>query len=157
MSGEVPLLEVGQVVKAHGLRGEVIVRFTSDVAARREPGATFDTDRGPLTLTSARPHAKAWLASFEGIADRTAAESLRGLALRADAVEDPDVVFVHDVVGHRLVDEGGVDRGEIVAMEANPAADLLVLDDGRVVPLNFVVSIDDEVVHVEVPAGLFDL
>ncbi|MEM9033240.1 MAG: ribosome maturation factor RimM [Actinomycetota bacterium] len=155
--GEAPLLEVGQVGKAHGLRGDVMVRFTSDVEERRRPGATFETDKGPLRIISARPHQKSWLVTFEGVTDRAGADAIRGLALRAEAVEDPDVVFVHEVVGRRLVDETGTDRGEIVAMEANPAADLLVLDDGRVVPLTFVVEIDDDVVRVEAPAGLFDL
>lgn len=157
MGDDAPLLEVGRVGKAHGLRGDVLVRFTSDLEQRRRPGATFDTDLGPLTIVRAQRHQKAWLVSFEGVGDRAGAEAIRGLALRAAPIEDPEVVFVHQVVGRRLVDGDGVDRGEIVAMEANPAADLLVLDGGQVVPLNFVVEVGDEAVRVEVPDGLFDL
>jgi 16S rRNA processing protein RimM len=40
---------------------------------------------------------------------------------------------------------------------ANPAADLLELDNGALVPSNFVVSIDADTIHVDTPDGLFDL
>lgn len=143
--------------KPHGLRGELIVSFFSDLAERREPGASFETDRGTLRLVSSRPHQAHHLVRFDGVDDRTAADELRGLVLRAEPIDDPDLVFAHQVVGRRLVDADGVDRGEVVAMEANPAADLLVLDDGRVVPLNFVADIGPDVVTVDTPPGLFEL
>ena len=44
-----------------------------------------------------------------------------------------------------------------VAVEANPASDLLVLDSGALVPLRFVVSAEPGHVTVDPPAGLFDL
>lgn len=157
MGHDEPLLEVGRVRKPHGLRGELVVTFFSDLAERREPGATFATDRGPLTIVRTRPHQDQHLVVFEGVGDRAAADDLRGVVLRAPAIDDPELVFAHQVVGRRLVDGDGVDRGEIVGMEANPAADLLVLDDGRVVPLTFVVDIGTEVVTVDTPTGLFDL
>ncbi len=157
MGHDEALLEVGRVRKPHGLRGELVVTFFSDLAERREPGAEFDTDRGPLRLLSARPHQGNHIVSFDGVRDRTAADELRGLVLRAEPIDDPDLVFAHQVVGRRLVDADGVDRGEITGMEANPAADLLVLDDGRVVPLTFVVDIGTDVVTVDTPPGLFEL
>lgn len=151
------LVEVGRVRKPHGLRGELVVTFFSDLDERRAPGAEFETDRGPLRIVRSRPHQDNHIIVFDGVADRTAADELRGLVLRAEPIDDPDLVFTHQVVGRRLVDAEGIDRGEIVGMEANPAADLLVLDDGKVVPLNFVVDIGDEVVTVDTPPGLFDL
>ncbi len=157
MGHDEALLEVGRVRKPHGLRGELVVTFFSDLDERRAPGAEFDTDRGPLRIVSSRPHQDHHIVVFDGVRDRTAADELRGLVLRAEPIEDPELVFAHQVVGRRLVDADGVDRGEIVGMEANPAADLLVLDDGRVVPLNFVVDIGAEVVTVDTPTGLFDL
>lgn len=157
MGDDRPLIEVGRVRKPHGLRGELLVSFFSDLAQRREPGSWFESDRGPLQLVSARAHQDNHIVVFDGVHDRTTADELRGLVLRAEPIDDPDLVFAHQVVGRRLVDGEGVDRGEIVGMEANPAADLLVLDDGRVVPLNFVTDIGAEVVTVDTPAGLFEL
>ena len=45
------MLEVGQIVKPHGLKGEVIVRMiTNRPEERVAPGFVFSTDRGDLTL-----------------------------------------------------------------------------------------------------------
>jgi 16S rRNA processing protein RimM len=56
-----------------------------------------------------------------------------------------------------VVDQTGEDRGTVVAVEANPASDLLVLDSGALVPLRFVVTEGPGSLTVDVPAGLFDL
>ena len=45
----------------------------------------------------------------------------------------------------------------VVAVEANPAHDLLVLDGGALVPMVFVVSAGPGAVVVDPPEGLFDL
>jgi len=63
---------------------------------------------------------------------------------------------VHDLVGSRVVEPDGTDRGVVTAVEANPASALLVLDDGHLVPLRFVTSREAGRVTVDVPAGLFD-
>ena len=42
-------------------------------------------------------------------------------------------------------------------MEVNPAHDLLVLDDGTLVPIVFVVDQQPGVVVVDVPDGLLDV
>ena len=47
---------------------------------------------------------------------------------------------MHELVGARVVDAGGVDRGLVVTVVANPASDLLELDSGALVPLRFVVG-----------------
>ena len=97
------------------------------------------------------------IASFEGIDDRTAAERWTNAELHAAPIEDPDALWVHDVIGRRVVDQDGVDRGACVAVLDNPAAELLELDSGALVPANFVEGLDGDVVRVDVPDGLFDL
>jgi 16S rRNA processing protein RimM len=151
------LLEVGHITKPHGIRGEVIVRLTTDRTERVAPGAVLESDRGPMTVRSSRPHQRDWIVDFEGVPDRNAAETLRGLTLRAEPLEDPDALWVHDLVGSRVVTPDGIERGVVTAVEANPASDLLVLDTGHLVPLNFLVSSDAGVVTVDPPEGLFDL
>jgi 16S rRNA processing protein RimM len=44
----------------------------------------------------------------------------------------------------------------VVAVQANPASDLLVMEDGNLVPLRFVVGREDRRIVVDVPAGLFE-
>ncbi len=152
------VLEVGQITKAHGLRGEVVVKLTSDRDERVAPGATFETDRGVLTVHSSRPHQDRWVVAFVDVARREDADALRGLVLRGTPIEDPDALWVHELIGCSVRTADGVERGVIESVLDNPAADLLVLDSGALVPVVFVVgSPADGVVLVDTPDGLFEL
>jgi 16S rRNA processing protein RimM len=153
-----PLLDVGRIAKAHGLRGEVNVVLTTERLERLAPGAVLHTRRGVLEVASSRPHQGGHLVSFVGVADRTAAEALRGLVLQAEPLDDPDELWVHQLVGRTVVEVDGTARGTVTALEVNPASDLLVLDSGALVPLRFVVDDSDpDRLVVDVPEGLFDL
>lgn len=148
------LLEVARIGRAHGIRGEVAVMLVTDRDDRLVPGARFDTNAGELLVEQARPHGRVWLVRFAGITDRTAAEALAGTVLRAEADDDADGVWVHQVIGLEVVDPDGGAHGRVVAVQENPAHDLLVLDDDTLVPSVFVVSVDDRIV-VDAPEGIF--
>ncbi len=151
------LLEVGRVDKSHGLRGEVVVSFvTNMISERTAPGTKLWSGRQWLTVVAARPHRNKWLVSFDGVADRTAADTLRGVILEAEPLETESEVFVHELVGKRLIDQHGTDHGPIASVIDNPASDLMELDDGRLVPLAFYVARDEATVSVDVPIGLLD-
>jgi 16S rRNA processing protein RimM len=152
------LLDVGRITKAHGLRGEVVVVLTSDRDERVATGSVLDTDRGPLTVDASRPHQDRWIVSFRGVTGREDAEALRGLVLRAEPIDDPDVLWVHEVIGCTVRTVDGVERGVVESVLDNPAADLLVLDTGALVPVVFVESGPDAgVIVVDTPDGLFEL
>ena len=155
--GDEPLeLEVGRIGKAHGLAGEVRVElWTED--SRLAPGSVLSSDRGPLSVVSSRPHQDRHLVRFQGVVDREGAEALRGLMLRARPIERPGTLWVHELVGATVESSDGRELGVVAAVEANPASDLLVLADGGLVPLRFVVSHEPgQRVVVDVPDGLFD-
>jgi 16S rRNA processing protein RimM len=150
-----PLLEVGRVVRAHGIRGEVAVKLVTDRTERLAPGAVLVTVAGERQVTAARPHQDGYLVAFAGVSDRSGAEGLRGPLLAAP-LNDPDTLWVHELIGSDVVDLDGALHGRVAAVEANPASDLLVLDDGRLVPLRFVVGTSAGTVTVDPPAGLLD-
>jgi 16S rRNA processing protein RimM len=158
-------LEVGRVGRAHGLRGEVSVSFTSNRSERTMPGALLYAGEQRLTVASARPHQGRWIVRFRGIEDRTAAEALHGTMLTADPLplrrragpDGPAEVWVHEVVGAAVEDGTGRSLGTVVAVEANPAHDLLVLDGGGLVPVVFVRSYEEGRVVVDIPDGLLEL
>jgi 16S rRNA processing protein RimM len=153
---EPALLEVGRIEKPHGLRGQVVVRLFTNRVERLAPGAELTTGSGPLRVRSSTPHHDRWLVAFEGVDTREAADGLRSVVLSAPAIDDPDELWVHDLVGAEVVDHGIV-RGRVVEVEANPASDLLVLDTGALVPVRFVVRVEPgALVEVDAPAGLFD-
>lgn len=152
------LLEVGRIVKAHGIRGELAVVFTSDRVERAQPGTVFHTDKGLLTVRSSRPHQQGYVISFEGVNDRNAAERLHGVTLRAERLDlDDDVIWIDELFGAVVETLDGVARGVVVEVMENPASDLLVLDTGFLVPLTFVTEYEAQTrIIVDAPEGLFE-
>jgi 16S rRNA processing protein RimM len=150
-------LEVGKIDKAHGLRGEVIVTLLTDRLERVAPGAVLVHDDGSLTVESSQPHQHRFLVGFAEIADRESADALRGTLLYAEPLDDPGVLWVHDLVGKPVVATDGTPLGTVDSVEENPASDLLVLDDGGLIPLTFYVETTaDGTIVVDPPAGLLD-
>ncbi|GIH13612.1 ribosome maturation factor RimM [Rugosimonospora africana] len=172
-------LVVGQIVRPHGIRGEVVVEVTTDAPEDRfAVGSVLDTDpTAParpgngaperpsngartvprLAIEAVRPHQDRLIIAFEGILDRTAAEDLRGVRLWVDSSDvaepvDPDEFNDFQLIGLAAVDTAGQRLGEVVRIEHGPAADLLVvrLVDGRDVLVPFVRAI---VPTVDVKAG----
>jgi 16S rRNA processing protein RimM len=143
------------VVRPHGLRGEVVVELVSNRPERARPGAAFSTDTGQLRVRQARPFGGRWLMTFDGIDDRPSAERLRDAVLTAPALEDGDALWVHELIGATVVRHGdGATVGTVRAVVANPASDLLELDNGILVPVRFVVETSAGRVEVDAPDGL---
>jgi 16S rRNA processing protein RimM len=152
-------LEVGRIGRAHGLRGEVVVTPVSNIAERFARGATLWVDGAPMVITSSRPNQHRYVVHFDGVDDRNGAEALRGKLVEAEPLADAPEgeLWVHELIGSDVRDRAGTEFGKVVAVEANPAHDLLVLDGGALVPMVFVVSSDSGVVVIDPPDGLFDL
>lgn len=122
-----------------------------------EPGTTLDSSLGrPLTIVRSRRQARHWLVVFEGLADREGADALRGVVLSAEPIDDPDAVWVADLIGAEVFDTSGGRLGDVVAIEANPASDLIVMGSGGLIPLRFVVSSEPGRVVVDIPEGLLE-
>jgi 16S rRNA processing protein RimM len=155
--GSSSLLQVGRITKPHGLRGEVVVDLTTDRVERLAPGSVLATDAGDLIVLAARRHHDRWIVSFAGRATREQADQVRGLSLRAAPLDDPDELWVHDIVGCEVVTAAGEAVGTCVAVVANPAADLIELDGGALVPVAFVVDHSPGTITIDPPEGLFDL
>jgi 16S rRNA processing protein RimM len=152
-----PLLDVGYVARAHGLHGEVVVALITDRVERVDPGTVLATDVGDLTVAASRPHQDRWIVTFAGHETREQAEALRGQVLRAAALDDPSELWVHDMVGAEVLTTAGDRLGRCVAVVANPAADLIELDGGALIPVAFVVDHAPGTLTVDPPDGLFDL
>jgi 16S rRNA processing protein RimM len=172
------LLVVGQIVRPHGIRGEVIVDVRTDEPEQRyTAGSVLTTEPasvGPLTIERAKPHAAAGtgrlIVAFDGVADRNAAEALRGTLLWVESEDvpspdDPDEFADHQLVGLQAVTPEGERLGEVARIEHAPASDLLVLrkPDGGTALIPFVRAIVPEVdlaggrVVITPPPGLLEL
>ena len=162
-------LEVGRIVKAHGIRGEVVVEAVTNRPERFTPGAVLYAGERALAVRRASPQGgpdpagritrARWIVGFEGVDDRNEAERLRDTVLSGeplDHADDAGELWVHELVGSELLDSAGRVLGRVTAVEANPASDLLVVDSGALVPMVFVVEAAAGRVVVDPPPGLLD-
>ena len=149
------LLEIGKILKPHGLSGELIVDLSTNRTERLNPGSVISTQEFKLNIKTSRPHQKKFIVHFEGIENREKADELRGESLFAEPIKD-ETVWVHELVGAAVIDQNGINRGTVVSVVHNPASDLLELEDGNLVPLNFLTSYETgETIFVTTPEGLF--
>jgi 16S rRNA processing protein RimM len=156
-ANERPTLEVGRIIKAQGLKGQVLVDLWTDRTERLDVGTELFTDRGPMVVRAAAPHQSNFIVRFDGVGTREEAERLRGVVLSAERLDDESVIWIDQLYGAEVFDVAGVRRGVVVGVEANPASDLLVLDSGALVPLTFVTGVEANTrVDVDVPEGLFE-
>lgn len=169
-------LVVGRVVKAHGITGELVVEVrTDDPDARFAPGtelrgrAKGGAER-PFAVESVREHGGRLLVRLVGVADRNAADELRGTVFVVDtadlpAIDDPDEFYDHELEGLQMVCTDGTPVGKVSEVLHTAAGELLAVTDadGREVLVPFVsaivtsVSREDATIVIDPPDGLLDL
>ena len=108
------------IAGAHGISGEVRLKlFTADLT----PYRSFND--GALTLRSLR----GTIARFAEVADRTAAERLRGTALTVPRASlpplEPGEYYHADLIGLPCVTPAGEPLGEVVMVEDFGAGDVI--------------------------------
>lgn len=154
---------VGRIGRAHGVRGEVIVHPRTDEPDRRfAPGSKLraEADGRTFTVAASRWHSGRLLVRLEHIADRAAAEDLRGIMLLADVPGDEptggdDEFWDRDLIGLTVLTADGRPAGTVRRIR-HAAQDLLEIEtpEGveRLVP--FVAAL---VPQVDLAAGTLTL
>ena len=125
-------IALAAVAGAHGVKGEVRLKLFSDSIenlSRHDKLYVGGVERRLLSIRDA----KAPVARFEGIGDRSAAESLRGLLVEIDRAALPPLEegeYYHaDLIGLPAVDRDGKAVGTVAAIENYGAGDLLEIED----------------------------
>lgn len=118
------------IIGAHGVTGEVRLKLFAESLDSLKAHKAFNG--GALTLKSARDGANGPVARFAEIADRNAAEALRGTALTVPRHALPPVgegEYYHaDLIGLPCVSRDGTALGQVVAVENFGAGDLLEIE-----------------------------
>jgi 16S rRNA processing protein RimM len=139
----------------------VFIDLTTDRVERAAVGSRLWIRGEWRTIERSHPSNTRWRVHFAGIDERTDAAALTGSIMYAEPIVDPEEVWVHQLIGAHVVESSGVERGTCVSVIDNPAADLLELDNGALVPANFVTAVDADgdpvIVTIDPPDGLFDL
>ena len=134
---------VGQVLGAHGLRGEVKIQSLTDNPARFRPGSRMSVQvRGaprPLTVASLRPWRRALRVRFIEVSTRTAAEALRHawLTVPPEQLDDlqPGSYWVHDIIGARVETETGRPVGRVGQVLMTGANDVYEVEPDASLPV----------------------
>ena len=159
------LLEVGRFGRPHGVKGQIYIKLSTDRSERVQVGAQLwagEWFEVSARTSMANTGADRWVVGLVGIDDRNDVERLVNKVVWAEPIDDPDAVWVHQVIGARVVGTDGVDRGTCIAVLKNPANDLLELESGALVPVIFVESVvpddaDGFVITIDPPEGLFEV
>jgi 16S rRNA processing protein RimM len=125
---------VGQVAAPHGVRGLVKLRsFTEDPADVAAYGPlTDETGRRSFEVRLLSAVGDLWIAEVEGVADRNAAEAIKGVRLYVERSllpepEDEDEFYHADLIGLRAETAAGEPFGTVVAVHDFGAGEMLEL------------------------------
>lgn len=119
------------ITGAHGVTGEVRLKLFGEGLATLQPGMQFND--GALTLKKVRGDNKGGaIARFAEIADRTAAERLRGTTLSVPRSVLPALdegEFYHaDLIGLCVKTDAGNPVGRVIAVENFGATDIIEIE-----------------------------
>ena len=153
-------VELGRIVKPHGLRGELVVvgvrlspeelREIEQVVARGADGSVR-----PLRITATRPFLQNQLVRFEGVDDIDEARTLHGHVLEVDPARLPPAedgtVYLFQLVGLSVF-EGDRELGKVKDVMQTGAAPILVVvgERERMIPMTMVKEVDTPKGRIEV-------
>jgi len=135
--GEPVYLTVGFLRRPHGVHGEIILDLHTDFPERLKSGRKLflGEDRKPMTLVSARPHAKGMLIQFKGVETPEDVGQFRNQWVYVQASDVPPLpegqLYQHELFGFSVVDESDNLLGELVEILETGANDVYVVRDAN--------------------------
>jgi 16S rRNA processing protein RimM len=124
-------VRVARIVKPHGIRGELCLEMLGGGPERLGPGSQVRCGRGVLQVEEVRLADQRVLCRLSGIVDRDGAAAVQGeyLEVGPQSLRSlPDGEYFHfQLVGLRILDEFGAQRGELTEVETYPANDVYVV------------------------------
>jgi len=145
---------LGVVAAPHGVRGLVRIKsFTEDPMKVAAYGPLSDEAGKKVYRVEALSAARgAVLARIEGVADRTAAEALRGLRLYVERKRLPEAGerewYEADLIGLSAVGRDGRDWGKVTAFHDFGAGSVMEVSGGAMLPFT-----DEAVPEIDVEGG----
>lgn len=150
---------LGHVASAHGVRGDVVVRaHTGDPEDFGSYGPLSDAaGKRTFDIAQLRVTAKGVVVRFKGIADRNAAEALRGMELyvpRSALPPAEDGSYYHvDLIGLDAVSPDGISIGRVIAVQNFGAGEMLEIKRPGEAETVYVPFTDTFAPTVDVAAG----
>jgi 16S rRNA processing protein RimM len=162
-------LEIGKIVGAHGIKGELRVHPSTDFPERLEKkGGRWmlrpnqsQPDRVQLLRGYYQDGKGLYIIQLEGIDDRNAAEALRGCVLMVDSTDRPRIekgeFLVIDLIGLPVYDQATQTLVGVVRNMLSAGNDLLeVIQEGRAEPI-LIPFVEPIVPVVDIQAGRIEI
>jgi 16S rRNA processing protein RimM len=126
-------VEIGFVARAHGIHGEIVVGLHNPDSTALAAAAQLFVGGDAYTVESVRHGNHGPLVALAGVADRTAAEQLKGrpIAVERALVAEDDDILLEELVGFAVHLTDGTSWGTVVGLELG-AQDRLVIHDDHV-------------------------
>ncbi|MEM9951923.1 MAG: ribosome maturation factor RimM [Chloroflexota bacterium] len=174
MTSKPSYLLLGEILRPHGVRGELRMRIFTDYPERliKDVKTVYlgqdvtDEDTIPYTVKSARFHKDYLLLTFSEIKDRNQADTLRGLKVMVDIdnavpLEDGEY-YLYQLIGLTVKTTDDVELGQIQDFIETGANDVYVVKgraygelllpahDETIIDIDF----DNQVIVMQLPEGL---
>lgn len=162
-------IEIGKIVNAVGLKGEVKVYNYSDSADIYMETQCLHTENEILEVEGVRLQKNTVIVKFAGIDDRNASEAMKGKILYITEEDLPELpegqFYVRELIGMTVVKSGGEILGKVTDVIQNTAQDIFEVEkkDGEKFLLpkvdEFVKNIDADkrMIEVSLIEGLMEL
>lgn len=130
-------LDVGLILRPHGIRGEVVLQPFSELIQILKPSIQIHlgVERTVVVIRGIRPHRSRYLLSIEGCDDRDTAEKMRGevVSIRFTEVKPlPEGVFYHwQILDMQVFTTEDIFLGTIVEVLETGANDVYVVQNER--------------------------
>jgi 16S rRNA processing protein RimM len=154
-----PLILLGRITGAHGIRGAVKIKsFTQNPADISKYGPLTTGDGRAIEIARLKPAKDEFIADLKDVRDRNAAEALKGtdLFIAREKLPTPkeSEFYLSDLIGKNVLSEG-VMLGAVASIENYGAGDLMELTNGELVPVAFIQTVGDAIA-VSLPIGYLD-
>lgn len=168
MSDQSDLVQVGKVIDAHGIRGDLYCLIFSGELSWLDQVSQLRIGTVLYNIQKIKAFKKGFIVHIENCHDRNSAELLKGLpvAVSRDVFvsQSGEPLYLSEIAGFSVFDRHIGALGEIKSFSSNGAQDLLVIDymnESVEVPFvaDFVIEIDHHLrkITVELPEGLLDI
>ena len=159
------LIEVGQIVNTHGIRGEVRLNpWTDDINDLVDLDVFYDKDAKTFQVENSKVHKNVVVIKFKDITTMNDAEKLKGMTLYTEKTPLPEGrYYIKDLIGLDVY-EDDVKLGSLTDVFNTGANDIYEVKttDGKNIYLPVIdgvigdVDLDNKKMYVTIPDGLLD-
>lgn len=159
------IIEVGQIVNTHGIRGEIRLNpWTDDLYDLLDLKVFYDKDKTPFKVEKSKVHKNVVIIKFKDVDTMNDAEKLKGETLYTEKTPLPEGrYYIKDLIGLAAYEEN-VKLGTLTDVFNTGANDIYEIktEDGKRIYLPVIdgvildVDLENKKIFVKIPDGLLD-